>query len=319
MHKIDFFYPSSNEIDDIHAVMWKPEHDIRAIVQISHGMIEHIERYEEFASYLVGQGFLVVGNDHMGHGKSIISQQEWGYFSSQDASAKVVQDLYLLTRKIKKKYPHLPYFLLGHSMGSFMVRRYLMTHGKLLDGAIIVGTGNMPPSAIKGGQLLVKFLTLALGERHRSRLMNNAIFGLYNLRFKPGRVTSDWLSRNQENIARHDQDEACSFLFTLNGYKTLFSTLEYIEKPSNIEKIPHTLPLLFISGEEDPVGNFGKDVRKVYTIYRKSGIEDISIRLFPHDRHEVLNETDRAVVYEEIHKWLSLHLKTAGHETAINM
>lgn len=304
MQKTELYIPSSDGIHEIHAIIWKPEGDVRALVQISHGMIEYADRYEELAEYLTARGILVFGNDHLGHGKSVISEEEWGFFASGDASAKVVQDLHSLSLKIRKEYAKVPYFLLGHSMGSFMARRYAMTYGTELDGAIFVGTGNQPSWMVHLGRGVVSFLSIFMGERYKSRLVEKLMFGTYNKRFSPAKTKFDWLSRNEENVEKYSNDKACTFLFTLNGYKTLLSTILFIEKRSNIFKIPAKLPVLLLSGEDDPVGDYGKAVRQVYMIYKQRGIEDLSCKLYPEDRHEVLNETDRKEVYAYLYQWL---------------
>lgn len=310
MRKTEIFYHSANEIDEIHGVIWKPEGDVRAVVQISHGMVEYINRYEEFAGFLTSQGIAVAGNDHMGHGQSIISEDEWGYFASENASEKAVADLYALSRRLKREYAGAPFFLLGHSMGSFLARRYAMVHGKELTGLILVGTGSQPSLTLLFGRFLVKFMELLKGERYRSRLVNQCIFGLYNKKIKHIRTPQDWISRNEENVDAYRNDRACMFLFTLNGYETLISTLSYIQDKNNINRLPTELPMLFVSGEEDPVGNYGKGVRQVCSAYRRRGVKEIQLKLYPEDRHEVLNESDRQDVYQYIYKWI------AGHITA---
>lgn len=304
MQKTEFYYPSCDEIHDIHAIVWKPEGDVRAMMQISHGMTEYIERYEEVAEYMTARGILVFGNDHLGHGLSVMTEEEWGFFASGDAGEKVVRDLHTLNIRMCREYPDAPLFLLGHSMGSFMARRYAATYGTEIDGAIFVGTGNQPAAAIRFAMLLVNFLSIFFGERHKSRLVAKLMFRAYNKRVKPARTEYDWLSRNTENVDKYSKDKACTFLFTLNGYKTLLSTLLFIQKSINIAGIPAKLPVLLLSGEEDPVGNYGKDVRQLYMIYRQRGIKDLSVKLYSEDRHELLNELDRKDVYEYLYKWL---------------
>ncbi len=304
MQKTEFYFPSSDEIHDIHAVVWKPEGDVRALVQISHGMTEYVKRYEELAEYLTARGILVFGNDHLGHGQSVMNEAEWGFFASGDASARVVTDLHTLSMRIRREYVNVPYFLLGHSMGSFMARRYAMTYGSELDGAIFVGTGNQPSWMVNFGKGLVSFLSIFYGERYRSRLVEKIMFGAYNKRFEPVKTQYDWLSRNEENVEKYKNDKACTFSFTLNGYRTLFSTILFIEKRMNILKIPAKLPVLLLAGEDDPVGDYGKAVRQVYMIYKQRGIKDLSIKLYPKDRHEVLNEIDRKEVYTYLYQWI---------------
>lgn len=309
MRKTEFFFSSCDEIHDIHAVVWKPEGDVRAVLQISHGMTEYVDRYEELAEYLTARGILVAGNDHLGHGQSVINEEEWGFFASGDASGKVVRDLHTLSLRLRREYPDAPYFLLGHSMGSFMARRYAMTYGDELDGAVFAGTGNQPAAQIYMGKALAGLFGILFGEHHRSRLINFLMFHFYNSRFKPVRTDHDWLSRNEENVDNYRKDKACMFLFTVNGYKTLFSTLAFIEKPGNIRRLPVKLPILFLSGEEDPVGNYGKAVKQVFMLYKKQGVKDLSLKLYPQDRHEIFNETDREDVYEYLYGWLNKRIK----------
>lgn len=304
MAKKEFYFNSSNHINKIHTVVWKPEGEIRGIVQLSHGMTEYVNRYSELAKYLNRKGLLVAGNDHMGHGKSVENEQGWGYFTKKNPSKKTVEDMYHLTRILKKHYPNKPYILLGHSMGSFMARRYAMTYGKGLNGLILVGTGNQARGSVLFGLGLVRLIGIFLGEKYRSKKVYKIVFGAYQKGCSSARTEYDWLSRNEGNVDRYRKDPACTFLFTLNGYRALFSTINYIEKKKNIKKIPVNLPVLFVSGEEDPVGNYSKAVKEAYRIYKDSGIKDVEIKLYPKDRHEVLNEVDRYEVYKNIGDWI---------------
>lgn len=306
--KKEFYYPSSNGKNQIYAVIWKPVSPIKAIVQISHGMVEYINRYEEFALFLNSKGILVVGNDHMGHGRSVNSEKEWGYFASENASHLVVKDLYHLTCIIRKKYPNCPYFLLGHSMGSFLARRYLMTYGNKeknkLDGAILIGTGNQSKYSIYMGMALVKFAEIFRKETYKSNWINNCVFGLYNKKIAHPKSAYDWISRNEENVKKYQKDKACTFIFTLNGFQMLFSTLLFIENKNNIARISKTLPILLLAGEEDPVGNYGRAIKEIYHIYKRYGIQDIGYKLYEKDRHEILNEVDRMDIYQDILDWI---------------
>ena len=310
VEKIEFFIPSTNGYNRLHTIMWKSDCPTFAILQISHGMIEHIERYDDFANYLAERGILIVGNDHLGHGKSVTSHDEFGYFNASDSSKTVVDDLHQLTTLIKSKYPGIPYFLLGHSMGSFMARRYIMTYGNELDGAIIMGTGQQPALALKAGKLLVHLISLFKPMTYRSKLIEQACFGTYNNRFKPRRTKSDWLSQDTAVVDAYIQDPFCDFTFTLNGYLTLFNTLSFIRRTQNIKQIPKSLPIFMVAGKEDPVGNFGKMVRKVYNHYKKIGIQDISLKLYENDRHELLNELDKKQVYADLYTWLKKHISS---------
>lgn len=307
VQKIKFFIPSTNKYNHLNTIIWKPTGTILAILQISHGMIEHIERYDEFANYLAQRGFLVVGNDHLGHGKSVRNQNEFGYFNASDSSKTVVDDLHQLTVLIKSKYPDLPYFLLGHSMGSFLARRYIMTYGNELNGTIIMGTGHQPAIALGTGKLLIRLISLFKPMTYRSKLIEQACFGTYNNKFKPRRTKSDWLSQDTAVVDAYIQDPFCNFTFTLNGYLTLFNTLSFIRCTKNIKKIPKDLPIFIVAGSNDPVGNFGRMVQKVYNCYKKIGIQDISLKLYKHARHELLNELHKDQVYIDIYTWLNKH------------
>ncbi len=302
-----FSFPSTNGINKIHAILWKQDsnYDVpKGIVQISHGMIEYIERYRELAAYLNSKGFLVVGNDHLGHGLSVSSEKDWGYFSPKNGSTYVVRDLHRLTKIIKKQYPNIPYFLLGHSMGSFMARRYIIEYGKELNGVLLLGTGNQPIPVLIAGLSLVKIAKIIKGERYRSQWISQLMFGQYNKRIPNATSRNDWVTSDMEILEKYNHTKACNFLFTLNGFDVLLSTLLYIEKKEHIRKIPKKLRVLLLAGKEDPVGNYGKAVKQVYHEYKKEGIYNIKMRLFEHCRHELHNEKNRAEVYQYIAAWL---------------
>lgn len=287
----------------LHVYCFEPQGDIIAILQISHGMVEHIGRYAEFANYLNERGILVIGNDHLGHGLTA-KEGDHGYFGA-NKSKTVVDDLYEVTKYAKKTYGNdIPYFLFGHSMGSFMARRYIMTYGKELTGVIISGTGAQPGPVLMGGKLIAGIVGLFKGDRYKSKLIKQIAFGSYLKRIENPKSKSDWLSKDEEIVKKYDNDKFCTFDFTVDGYKTLFESIEYIQKNENIAKIPKTLPILFISGTEDPVGNYGKDVESIYDIYDNAGINDIEMLLYHDGRHEMLNEIEREGVFEDVYEWI---------------
>lgn len=297
--------PSNDGVHQLHVVVWEPSTDVKAILQISHGMVEFIERYDGFAKFLNEKGILVIGNDHLGHGQTAGCDEDLGYFCRENKSATVVKDLHTVTEYAKKQYPNVPFFLFGHSMGSFMARRYLMTYGTELTGAVICGTGKQAAATLAVGKLTCAILKLFKGERFRSNFINQASFGTYNERFKPIRTKNDWLTKDTEIVDWYNQHKFCTFNFTINGYQTLFEVLTFIQKKENVEKIPKNLPLFMIAGEEDPVGNYGAGVRSVYETYKAVGIQDIDLKLYPTDRHEILNETDKETVYQDVWNWLA--------------
>lgn len=315
-----FHFLSSNNYTEIYGQAWIPDGEVKGILQISHGMQEHIERYDDFARFMSDKGILVVGNDHMGHGQSIYQEEDLGYFSipikgfkgkaalNNNSNAYVVRDLHRITKVIKKHYPGIPYVLLGHSMGSFMVRRYMSQYGNDVDGVILLGTGNPSISVVRTGKALVKSLTKIHGERYRSEFANEILFGKYNARISNPRTEVDWICSDSEIVDKYIADEKSGFRYTLNGFEALLSVLEYILEPENIRKIPKDLKVLIASGKEDPVGAYGEEVREVYKIYKMSGIKDVSIELYEGCRHEILNETIKKTVYGDIYDWIMEHI-----------
>lgn len=304
----EFYLPSTDQKNRLHVAVWEPDLPVTGIVQISHGMIEYIKRYDPFAGYLNRQGFLVIGNDHLGHGETAKTEEDFGYFCPENMSETVVADLHEVTRFAKESYPDVPYFLFGHSMGSFMARRYLMTYGKELDGAIISGTGNQSGSTLRAGNLMALLVKLFRGDRYRSELLKKMFFSKFNDRIPNPRTPNDWLTKDEAVVDEYNANPYCTYSFTVNGYRTLLDVLSFIEDPEHIANIPRELPVLLIAGDEDPVGDYGKAVTAVYETYQKAGVRDISIKLYKGDRHELTNETDKEAVYEDIGAWLKRHM-----------
>lgn len=299
--------PSNDGVHKLHVVVWQPDGEPKAVLQLSHGMIEFIERYEGLAQYLNEQDILVIGNDHLGHGHTAGSDEDLGYFCPKHMSETVVKDLHTVTEYAKKEYPGIPYFLLGHSMGSFMARRYLMTYGDELTGAILCGTGEQTSATLFAGKTAAGILGAFKGQRYRSEFIRKTSFKGYNDRFEK-RTENDWLTKDQSIVDWYNGHKFCTFGFTINGYKTLFEVLTYIQKQENYNKIPKNLPVYMIAGEDDPVGNYGEGVKHIYQQYKDSGIKDISIKLYPNDRHEILNELDKETVYADVADWIAGHM-----------
>ena len=299
--------PSNDGVHKLHVVVWQPDGEPKAVLQLSHGMIEFIERYEGLAQYLNEQDILVIGNDHLGHGHTAGRDEDLGYFCPEHMSETVVKDLHTVTEYAKKEYPGIPYFLLGHSMGSFMARRYLMTYGDELTGAILCGTGEQTSATLFAGKTAAGILGAFKGQRYRSEFIRKTSFKGYNDRFEK-RTENDWLTKDQSIVDWYNGHKFCTFGFTINGYKTLFEVLTYIQKQENYNKIPKNLPVYMIAGEDDPVGNYGESVKHIYQQYKDSGIKDISIKLYPNDRHEILNELDKETVYADVADWIAGHM-----------
>ncbi len=300
----EVYIPSTNNRNQLHVAIWEPERETKAILQISHGMVEYIVRYDDFAKHLNQQGILVIGNDHLGHGQSVLDESEFGYFGKEKGSA-VVDDLYEVTKYAKKQYgENIPYFLMGHSMGSFMARRYLMSYGEKITGAIISGTGYKAVPVLDAALFFTAVTKFFHGERYRSPFLKWLAFHTYNRKIADVKTENDWLTRDEAVVAAYNENPYCKFSFTVNGYETLSDTIKYIQKQSNWEKTPKQLPILMIAGEEDPVGSYGKDVKKVYKKYQQLGCNHIELKLYQDDRHELVNELDREVVYADISQWI---------------
>lgn len=304
MKKTEFTFQSSGKLADIRAVKYEPEKSVRAVLQIAHGMDEFIDRYDGFAEYLCDKGFLVVGNDHLGHGGSVKSKDDWGYFG-ENGNQVLLDDMYKLTEAVKKEYADVPYFLLGHSMGSFYARQYIAEHGDALNGTIIMGTGFEPEYKLKAAMLMCRTIALFKGWRHRSNLVNSLAFGAYNKCFEPARTPSDWLTKDEKIVDWYRNEPRCTFVFTLNGYYNMFTGILRLHDKELMNRVPKDLPLLFVSGQEDPVGSFGKEVEASVEYMKDLGIRDVRLKLYQNDRHEILNETDKETVYEDLYVWLN--------------
>lgn len=302
MLKEEFYYDSADKKTKIHAIKWIPEIEIRAVLQIAHGMLEHIDRYDYFARFMAGQGLLVAGNDHLGHGASVLREEDRGFFSEGDGNMTVIKDIRKLREILKEEYNDLPYFILGHSMGSFLVRQYISIYHDL-NGALIIGTGYQPYAAVKSGLIISRLMAVFRGWRFRSRFINKLAIGGNNTYFEPARTKSDWLSRDEEAVDAYIEDKRIDFIFTLNAFYYMFKGILYSYDKGYMDKIPKNLPLILLAGNKDPVGNFGKDVEKLYYIYKRK-LTDVTMKLYRDNRHEILNELDRETIYEDILSWI---------------
>ena len=222
MEKREFFFRSCDGVTKIHAMEWIPDGEVRAVLQICHGMTEHIRRYDDFASYLAERGFCVAGHDHLGHGQSVQGEEYYGYFHETKGNACVIGDIHKLRYWIKKQYREVPYFMLGHSMGSFLLRQYLTRESAGLAGAVIMGTGYHSVPEVMAGQALCRAIAVFKGWKYRSRLVNAAGFGGFNRRFMPCETEMDWLTTDKRKRDEYIEDPHCGFIFTVNGYYHMF-------------------------------------------------------------------------------------------------
>ena len=302
IHK-DITFPSSDGKNTLHAELFIPsDNNIKGVVQISHGMMDYVGRYKGMAEALCAAGFALAGNDHLGHGDSVSTPDDYGFFASKCGYDYVIDDVKKMNDLIRKEFPGAPIVLLGHSMGSFIARLYALNYGNSIDGLIIHGTAG-PNPASGAGIMLVKIMRSVKGERYRSKFVCSLADGGYNKGFDPAEGDGAWLTRDPAMVADRVGNPKNDFIFTLAGYEDLFHFLNNCNHESWFRCFPKELPTLVISGEEDPVGGFGKGVRYVYDNLKKNGA-DVELKLYPGARHELFNETNRDQVFGDLINWL---------------
>lgn len=298
----DFEMPSQGG-GKLHGCCWMTEEKPRAIVQIIHGIAEHIGRYDGFAQWLNGHGIAVVGEDHMGHGGSIQYGTQ-GWFSGGWFTA--VEDSYELMKQTMARFPGIPYFLLGHSMGSFMARTLIAKHPDSgLAGCILSGTAWQLNPLLKAVMPLCDLVCRLDGEKNPSPKLQNLAFGAYNSRVEHPRTPYDWVNRSDREVDAYIADPWCGFTASAGLLRDMMTGISWIQRESTLRAMNKALPVYFIAGGDDPVGNYGKGVRKAAAAFEKAGMEQVSIKLYPLGRHEILREVNRLEVYEDILRWLS--------------
>ena len=265
-------------------------------------------RYAPFARFLAEHGFAVLGHDHLGHGRTAAGPEEYGWFGEKDGWRHVVKDVRALRELAGAEHPGVPYFLMGHSMGSFVVRGYLMFWPGTVDGAILSGTGQEPPLTVAAGRALSALLIRLKGSRARSGLMDSLSVGRYNGQFKPARTSADWISRDTAVVDAYCADPLCRFLPTVGMYHDMMVGLQLLAKPANLRRMDPDTPVYFFSGDRDPVGANGAGVKKVAGWFKDAGVRDLTVKLYPEGRHEMLNETNRQEVWDDVLSWLEKHL-----------
>ena len=300
----DFTYPSSTGRNTIHALRCLPEGKPRAVVQIAHGIAEHIDRYRPFMAFLAENGYVAVGNDHLGHGKTISIPEEQGFFAEENGWNYVVADMDNLRDMMKNKYPDIPYVFFGHSMGSFLTRTYLIKHPDKYDAAILSGTGHQGWAMVLGGCAAANLFTLIQGAHAVGTRLNDIAFGSYNKGYENPRTIYDWLSRDPAVADAYAADPLCGFIATNGLFRDMMGGVKFITDQDNIKQMNKDKPVYFMSGDADPVGENGAGVTRAYKAFCDAGLRDVMIRLYPGGRHEMLNETNKEQVYQDILNWL---------------
>ena len=298
--KTEGYYASSGE-GRIHYCIWTPDQEPRAVLQIVHGIGEYVDRYDRFAEYLNSLGYVVLAEDHMGHGKSILDVP--GYFSGGWFCA--LEDSYQLLTRARKRYPDLPFVLMGHSMGSFLVRSILCRYPDCgITAAVLSGTGWQNRKKLMLSLGFINVVCKLIGEKTPSPFLDKCVFGSYNKRIEHKRTGFDWLSRDPAAVDAYIANPLCGFTPTAGLFRELIRGLIYIERPQNLQNMNKTMPLFLAAGQEDPVGNYGKGVERTVRAFREAGLQRVDMRLYPYCRHEILNEINNREVYEDITGWL---------------
>ncbi|MEM9918280.1 MAG: alpha/beta hydrolase [Bacteroidota bacterium] len=303
---------TSEDQQQIHYHYWLPAKGtpVRAILQIVHGMAEHAARYARFAALLCERGYAVYASDHRGHGRTAGTPEKVGYFSDKNFWESTLKDLKAFRQLAQEKHPKVPIFLFGHSMGSLLSRDWISRSGGLPAGVILSATAGDPGALLNSlGLLIAKSAAAIRGRQRRNALLNTLTFGKFNQSFRPNRTTFDWLSRDDAEVDKYVADPYCGPVFTTGFFVDLLGGVQRINQSKTYDATPDQLPILLIAGERDPVGDMGEGVRQVYEAYRKVGVQDVVCKLYPQARHELLNETNREEVVNDLLNWMEERLR----------
>lgn len=306
-----FHYPSARDGCSIHALEWAPEGPPRGIVHLVHGISEHIGRYDETARFLAEHGFLVCGEDHLGHGRTV-TDGSYGFFAPENGWTLAARDVRALRKLEGARHPNLPYFLLGHSMGSFLTRTYLILWPGTVSGAVLMGTGQEPAPLVALGKRISALECRRLGPRGVSPLVHTLSLGAYNRRFRPSRTPSDWLSRDPAEVDTFLADPLCQSRPTVSLFRDMMGGLQLIARRDQLARMDPSVPVCFLSGQEDPVGGMGRGVEQVVRMFQDAGCRDLSLHLYPGARHELFHEQNRREVWADLLDWLEDRLPPSG-------
>ena len=305
------YIDSSDGSTHLYVQVWEPDGPPRAVCQIAHGMVEFIDRYDRFARVLAGEGILVAGNDHLGHGNSVEAKEDWGFFADKNGNRCVVEDMRSVQYLLRERYPALPQFILGHSMGSFLVRQYLHTYPEdRFAGVIILGTGMQPAWLVSTGLVLARMIRAVRGPRHRSKFLTRLSLGSNNKHFKPSRTPCDWLTRDEAIVDLYCADERNRFRFTASAFADMFEGMKTLSSTKNLRRMDKRTPVLIASGSDDPVGSMGKAAPAYGKKLEGLGFADVTVILYPGARHELVNETNHHEVDQDIISFILQHINS---------
>ena len=304
----DFTFTSSDGVHAIHCRLWSPDCPPRGVVQLVHGVAEHIGRYDAFARFLCDNGFAAAGTDHLGHGLTVRDESEKGWFAETNGWEKIILDEKTMRDTLKKRFPGVPMILLGHSMGSFMARTYIGDYPEDFDLCILSGTGHTPGAVCRAGRMVARREIRRNGSKYRSATLQNMAFGSYLKGIENPIGASDWICRDEAVIRAYEEDPLCGFMGTAELMYEMMRGLETIGNNNHNMKMKKDLPILFIAGEADPVGGWGKGVRTVFDRFKGIGMQDVTIKMYPEMRHEVLNELGKEQVWQDVLGWINKKL-----------
>lgn len=276
----------------------------KAIVQILHGMAEHSARYARLAQALAEAGYSTYAHDHRGHGRSIPEGGSPGHKADSDGWNRIVEDAHGVNREIAKRHPNVPIIILGHSMGSFVLQQLLFEHPNDMIAAALSGSNGKPPPIAMLGKLVARIERARVGKRKPSPVMQKLTFEDYNKAFAPNRTEFDWLSRDNDEVDKYVADPLCGFAVSTQVWIDMLAALDRISNPRNVAKVPKGIPLYLFAGDRDPVGDYGKGVKRLYEAYKRAAVFDVRLKLYPNARHELFNETNRQEVTEDFIAWL---------------
>ena len=297
---------SANKVNTIYVRSRLPEGPVRATVQIVHGLAEYVDRYDAFMDYLAQAGFAVYGNDHIGHGNSV-HEDRWGYVGEQAGWSIMLTDILTLSRQIRSAHPDVPHVLFGHSMGSFLARSFLLKYPDLHDGCVICGTGHPARAVTMGARALAAIEIKRHGPGYYSEMLDGVMNKQYNGGYDNPRTAFDWISSDPNRVDEYIADPKCGFVPTAGLLGEILKGLSFITSRRNIEKMSKDIPIYFISGAEDPVGELSQGVIRAYKAFLKAGMKDVSLKLYPNLRHEILLDVDRDEVMTDVLNWLEDH------------
>lgn len=305
------FFQTMSDGNEIWVNRWIPdnENEIKGVIQLHHGLSEHSLRYDRLGNVLTELGFVLNAYDMRGHGKTAENAEakgtgKFGKLADKDGFNRVVEDLHETIDNLKKEYEGKKIVLLGHSFGSFISQAYIEDYGKDIDGCILCGTSGPKGMIVDFGKIIVNIAALFCGKDSVLKSLKQISFGSYNNRIKNPVSDLAWLSQNEDNIKIYEMDKWCGTELTTSFYKDMLTGLKRIHNKNNIKKIPQNLPVMFIYGTDDPVGNYGKSILKLAEIYTNDGLDSVTVKAYENDRHEIFNEADKETVEQDVINWV---------------